>query len=165
MHKFRPDLSAIRRFQRIDDIPKRGFISANVERPSLESGIDVSLGQAVKKQFQIRHIHPLHQAERIKFCLLMSPLSVGSNKLKHLDLLALVLNINAPGSRGRQGTCPLPAKQFKVRLDSVMGGIRPGVTIGSRQSVKKATPLFWYAIGVVEIGFVQTFNVGRITAG
>jgi hypothetical protein len=80
-----------------------------------------------------------------------------------IDLLALVLKVNATGARGWCRARLTAAEQFKVLNNSGMGNIGGGAAIGARQSVEEAAPLLWNTVAIVQIGVVEIFYVSSVT--
>ena len=163
MHKFGAKAATVGLLQSIDNLAQSCFLLADIEGTGLECGIQVSLSEAVEVQVQVRHIFANHQPQGIQIGLLVAAESVGADQLNNLNLLALVLEMNTAGAGRRCRAGLATAEQFEMLDYGRVGDIRCNTAIDSRQSVKKAAPLFRNSVAVVQVNLVEIFNVRGIT--
>ena len=165
MHKFRAQMATVSLFQSLDDLTQSCLRLAHVQGARLERSVQIRLGQAMEMQVQIGHIFPLHNAQRIQVGLLVATETVGTDELNNLYLLALMLEVNTTGTRRRGWSGLTAAKKFEMLNNGSVGNIGSYRAIGAGERVEKAAPLLWHAVGLVQISFVEFFNVRRVSTG
>ena len=165
MHKLGAQMATVSFFKSLNDLSQSRFRLAHIQRAGLESGVQICLGQAVEMQVQIGHIFPLHNAQRIQIGFLVATETVGTDELNNLNLLALMLKVNTTGTRRRGWSGLTAAKKFKMLNNCSVGNIGSNGAISAGKRVEKAAPLLWHAVGLVQISFVEFFNVRRVSTG
>ena len=85
--------------------------------------------------------------------------AVGGNQAQHGDLFFQQFFVQAFGGVG--GGVVLPGKLHEGFLDGMVGNVFFAVARGGKVG-EIALPCFFNGLGVVEIGFVEFFDIGRV---
>src|SRR5690606_27350570 len=164
VHVFSTVGAAIGRFQRIEDFAKGSFFLADIQFAGTEHSVQVGIGQTVLGQYQISDLFPLPQTQRVKGRCLMAPHPIGLNQAQNAYLLLVTFTADL-ATADRLRASGVPGERQKVLTDSGVGNIRSSETVDLGQLVEVAAPFLGDTVGIVQIEFIELFNIGGIPTG
>ena len=131
VHQLNTNVATVSLLQSRDNLLQRGFLLTDEQRATLKGRIKIGFRQTMVRKLQIWNRLPLHYAQRIKACLLMTAVAVGTNEMEYFNLLPLMFYIDATGTRCGNRPCPATTEQLKVLLNSRMGYIKPIMSVNT----------------------------------
>ncbi len=165
VHELAADGAAIGFAQRLQDLAQRHvLVGREIRVRRRERDVHVGFGQVVERRIELGDARTLGALERIEVGPARAQEAVGGDQRLDVDLLARDGQVGGAGLDGERiglGALREGLDHRRVRDVAGVGAVGGGDVL---ERVEVGAPRIRHRAGVLEIGLVHLFHVGRVTA-
>ncbi len=165
VHELGADGAAVRLAQRLQDLAQRHvLVGREIRVRRRERDVHVGFGQVVERRIELGNLGTLGALERIEVGPARAEEAVRGDQRLDMDLLARDGEVGRAGLDGERVGLGALREGLDHRRVRDVAGIRAVGGGHMLERVEVGAPRIRHGAGVLEIGLVHLFHVGRVTA-